>query len=80
MAPYDTKECHAILKRKAPSQRSLHGHPRNEAVKALKAGELKEWKRTSGYPSAFKSRDRDVSFQTTHQLEIELEELQCSDR
>ena len=25
------------------------GHPRNEAVEALKAGELAEWKKQSGY-------------------------------
>ena len=25
------------------------GHPRNEAVTALKAGELEQWKNTSGY-------------------------------
>ncbi|WP_034282325.1 IS5 family transposase [Aeromonas salmonicida] len=55
---YDTKECHALLKRKgaratiAPRKNAAlceEGHPRNEAVLALKAGELKEWKRASGY-------------------------------
>ncbi|WP_339014528.1 IS5 family transposase [Aeromonas popoffii] len=55
---YDTKECHALLKKKGaratiPPRKNAalweEGHPRNEAVKALKAGELKEWKRASGY-------------------------------
>ncbi|TMX14577.1 IS5 family transposase [Aeromonas salmonicida subsp. achromogenes] len=55
---YDTKECHALLKRKGaratiPPRKNAalweEGHPRNEAVLALKAGELKEWKRASGY-------------------------------
>ena len=55
---YDNKECHAILKKKGtratiPPRKNAalweEGYPRNEAVKALKAGELKEWKRSSGY-------------------------------
>ena len=55
---YDTKECHALLKKKGakatiPPRKNAalweEGHPRNEAVLALKAGELKEWKRASGY-------------------------------
>lgn len=54
---YDTKESHALLKKGAratiPPRKNAalweEGHPRNEAVKALKAGELKEWKRASGY-------------------------------
>lgn len=56
---YDTKECHALLKKKGaraespPPRKNAalweEGHPRNEAVQALKAGELKEWKRASGY-------------------------------
>ncbi len=55
---YDTKECHALLKRKGaratirPRKNAAlweEGHPLNEAVLALKAGELKEWKRASGY-------------------------------
>ncbi len=52
------KECHALLKRKGaratirPRKNAAlweEGHPLNEAVLALKAGELKEWKRASGY-------------------------------
>ncbi len=61
---YDTKECRALLKRKgaratiAPRKNAAlceEGHPRNEAVLALKAGELKEWKRASGYHQRSKS-------------------------
>ncbi|WP_034281715.1 IS5 family transposase [Aeromonas salmonicida] len=55
---YDTKERHALLKRKGaratiPPRKNAalweEGHPRNEAVLARKAGELKEWKRASGH-------------------------------
>lgn len=54
---YDTKACHALLKkkgRKPPYRRekcgTVGGRPsRNEAVTALKAGELKQWKKDSGY-------------------------------
>ena len=55
---YDTKACHALLKKKGiratiPPRKNAalweEGHPRNEAVKALKAGELKQWKQASGY-------------------------------
>ena len=55
---YDTKQCYQeVLKKKAKAifpPRSNAGywedeHPRNEAVARLKAGELKEWKKESGY-------------------------------
>ncbi|EOX1519366.1 IS5 family transposase [Vibrio cholerae] len=55
---YDTKACHALLKKKGakamiPPRKNAalweEGHPRNEAVQALKAGELEEWKLASGY-------------------------------
>lgn len=55
---YDTRECHALLKKKGikgtiPPRKNAalweEGHPRNEAVEALKAGELAEWKKQSGY-------------------------------
>lgn len=55
---YDTRECHALLKNKGikatiPPRKNAalweEGHPRNEAVEALKAGELAEWKKQSGY-------------------------------
>ncbi|MGF1743017.1 IS5 family transposase [Vibrio profundum] len=55
---YDTKACHKVLKKKnitplipPRSNAALwdKNHPRNEAVKALKRGELKEWKTNSGY-------------------------------
>jgi len=55
---YDTKECHALLKKKwakatIPPRKNAalweEGHPRNEAVKALKAGELEQWKKDCGY-------------------------------
>ena len=55
---YDTKECHKILKKKKikpliPPRKSAglweSEHPRNEAVVALKAGELKQWKADTGY-------------------------------
>ncbi|EPW3355771.1 IS5 family transposase, partial [Acinetobacter baumannii] len=55
---YDTKACHALLKKKGakatiPPRKNAapweEGHPRNEAVTALKAGELKQWKKDSGY-------------------------------
>lgn len=52
------KACHALLKKKGakatiPPRKNAapweEGHPRNEAVTALKAGELKQWKKDSGY-------------------------------
>ena len=55
---YDTKECHKILEKKKikpliPPRKSAGlwepGHPRNEAVIALKAGGLKQWKVDTGY-------------------------------
>ena len=55
---YDTRECHALLKNKGikatiPPRKNAalweEGHARNEAVEALKAGELAEWKRQSRY-------------------------------
>lgn len=55
---YDTKECYRILERKGSkatipprSNAALWPgtHPRNEAVKALHAGELAQWKRANGY-------------------------------
>ena len=54
----DTKECHKVLKQKKikpliPPRKNAGlwetGHPRNEAVTALKAGELKQWKIDTGY-------------------------------
>ena len=55
---YDTRDCHALLKKKGikdtiPPRKNAalweEGHPRNEAVEALKAGELSEWEKQSGY-------------------------------
>jgi len=55
---YDTKACHALLKKKGvratipPRMNAAlreEGHPRNEAVEALKAGEREQWKKNSGY-------------------------------
>ena len=55
---YDTRDCHALLKKKGikatiPPRKNAalweDGHPRNEAVEALTAGELAEWERQSGY-------------------------------
>ena len=55
---YDTKECHKVLKQKKikpliPPRKNAGlweaGHPRNVAVTALKAGELKQWKADTGY-------------------------------
>lgn len=55
---YDTKECHKLLQRKKakptiPPRSNAgyweEGHPRNEAVKALKAGEIKQWKKDNDY-------------------------------
>ncbi len=55
---YHTKACHALLKKKGakatiPPRKNAapweEGHPRNEAMTALKAGELKQWKKDSGY-------------------------------
>lgn len=54
---YDTKACHALLQKKGakatiPPRKNAamweEGHTRNEAVAALKADELKEWKKKSG--------------------------------
>ncbi|BCV27449.1 hypothetical protein TUM3811_13090 [Shewanella algae] len=55
---YDTKACHKLLRRKQakptipPRSNAGYwepGHPRNEAVDALKAGELKQWKLMNHY-------------------------------
>jgi hypothetical protein len=55
---YDTKDCHKLLKRKGckptiPPRKNAgyweEGHPRNEAVKALKNDELKQWKKDNDY-------------------------------
>lgn len=55
---YDTKACHQVLKRKGikptipPRSNAGYwedGHPRNEAVSALKSGQLEEWKRETDY-------------------------------
>lgn len=55
---YDTKNCHETLKKKGcppliPPRKNAalweDGHPRNEAVTALKNGTIAEWKAESGY-------------------------------
>lgn len=55
---YDTKNCHETLKNKGcirliPPRKNAalweDGHPRNEAVTALKKGTITEWKAQSGY-------------------------------
>jgi hypothetical protein len=55
---YDTKNCHETLKNKGctplrpPRKNAVHweeGHPRNEAVTALKNGTIAEWEAESGY-------------------------------
>lgn len=55
---YDTKACHHLLNQKKaiatipPRQNAGYwheGHPRNDAVKALKDGTLSQWKHESGY-------------------------------
>lgn len=55
---YDTKSCHNTLKNKgctpliAPRKNAAFwedGHPRNEAVEALKNGTIAEWKSETGY-------------------------------
>ncbi len=55
---YDTKDCHKLLKRKGckptiPPRKNVayweDGHPRNEAVKALKNDALKQWKKDNYY-------------------------------
>ncbi|MFC3024163.1 IS5 family transposase [Vibrio zhugei] len=55
---YDTKECHRVLQRKGATPTIVprsnagyweDGHPRNDAVKALKNGELKQWKKDTDY-------------------------------
>ncbi|WP_341501461.1 IS5 family transposase [Gallaecimonas sp. GXIMD4217] len=55
---YDSKGCHRLVMRKGaraviPPRKTAgfweDGHPRNEAVAALKAGRLDEWKSRSGY-------------------------------
>ncbi|CAG37916.1 probable transposase (partial length) [Desulfotalea psychrophila LSv54] len=54
----DTKECYAVAERKGaivtiPPRKNAamweEGHPRNEAVGALRKGELKEWKASTAY-------------------------------
>jgi hypothetical protein len=55
---YDTKACNKLLKLKGskptiPPRKNAgyweEGHPRNEAVKALKGDELKQWKKDNDY-------------------------------
>jgi hypothetical protein len=55
---YDTKDCHKLLKRKGckltipPRKNASYwedGHPRNEAVKALKNDALKQWKKDNDH-------------------------------
>ena len=55
---YDTKNCHEILKKKGctpliPPRKNAalweDGHPRNDAVIALKNGTITKWKAESGY-------------------------------
>ncbi|QGS48980.1 IS5-like element ISSpu14 family transposase [Shewanella putrefaciens] len=55
---YDTKECHKLLRHKGakptipPRSNAGYwedGHPRNEAVEALKSGTLKQWKDDNDY-------------------------------
>lgn len=55
---YDTKGCHQVLRQKGikptiPPRSNAglweDGHPRNEAVQALKAGALSQWKRENDY-------------------------------
>jgi len=55
---YDTNECYGLLNKKGakvtmPQRKNTAlgegSLPRNEAVEALKTGELKQWKRDSGY-------------------------------
>ena len=70
---YDSWECHALLKNKGikttiPPRKNAalweEVHPRNEAVEALKAGELAEWKKVVRLSSAFESGNGDVPLQT----------------
>jgi hypothetical protein len=55
---YDTKACYKVLKRKGckptiPPRKNAgyweEGHPRNDAVKALKNDTLKQWKKDNDY-------------------------------
>ena len=55
---YDTKNCHKLLRRRGckptiPPRKNAgyweDGHPRNEAVSALKSDELKRWKQENDY-------------------------------
>ncbi len=55
---YDSRQCYAEIAKKGAAARIPprknagqweEGHPRNEAVEALKAGRLSEWKAASGY-------------------------------
>jgi hypothetical protein len=55
---YDTKKCHEVLQSKGckpliPPRKNAgyweEGHPRNEAVDALKNDALAQWKNDSGY-------------------------------
>ncbi|ROQ25783.1 DDE family transposase [Gallaecimonas pentaromativorans] len=55
---YNSKTCHRRLQKKGakatiPPRKTAgfweEGHPRNDAVAALKAGQLAEWKKESGY-------------------------------
>jgi hypothetical protein len=55
---YDTRQCYQVIEKKRakpsiPPRKNAgyweKGHPRNEAVSALKNDELKQWKKRSGY-------------------------------
>jgi len=47
-------------------------HPRNEAVEELKAGELEQWEKDSGYHQPSKEgRDCHVPLQAAHRVETE---------
>ncbi len=82
---YDTKACHALLKKKGakatiPPRKNAapweEGHPRNEAVTALKAGELEAMEERLRLSPALDSRDRHVPVQATHRANAEPAELQ----
>ena len=77
---YDTKACHALLQKKGARplshrERMRHcgkrGHPRNEAVTALKAGELAQWKQASGYHQRSKAERQPCTSQAAHRCKAE---------
>lgn len=87
---YDTKDCHQLLKQKQtvatiPPRKNAgyweEGHIRNKAVDALKAGNLSEWKRESGYHKRSLSETAMYRYKTLigHRLSLRCHDAQVAE-